>query len=285
MEVKSTSPHKRLLLIIQQILLLPHLATAGETEDFKVTQHPPAVNISEGDPVTMTCSWNTSQGESVRVDWLKDNISIFTKNGKGEYRPDKREYIIEGNYSNLIIPNTVLNDSGLYHCEVFVEIPPPVRRASGEGSLLLVFDKANEAQAKTDMIIWLLAAISPTMLIVIIAVCCCLRKAKNRRQNGIISNLRRSFRLHAKSVELTEIQGKMSQTKASSVYENSSVIKKEAREQKKKRSSWFYVNSTELSLASQKIEDKSDNIYKNISDAQQGKHQSMNKVIEEKSPS
>ncbi|XP_038649279.1 uncharacterized protein LOC119963925 isoform X2 [Scyliorhinus canicula] len=234
MEIRSTSLCKGPLLIIQLILFLPHLASASQTEDINIIQLPQAINISEGESVTMTCLWNITHSESVRVGWLKDDMNIFTKIDKGKYKSDGREYIIEEKYSTLSITNTVQNDSGLYHCEVLVEIPPPVRRASGEGTLLNVF-----VAQTNNLIFWLLAAISPTMLIVIVVGCCCVRKMKNRRRNGNISNLRRRARL--------------------------------------------YINSAELSVSHQKIEDKSANIYKLRT--QQKKHQSMNKVIEENFPS
>ncbi|XP_038649278.1 uncharacterized protein LOC119963925 isoform X1 [Scyliorhinus canicula] len=278
MEIRSTSLCKGPLLIIQLILFLPHLASASQTEDINIIQLPQAINISEGESVTMTCLWNITHSESVRVGWLKDDMNIFTKIDKGKYKSDGREYIIEEKYSTLSITNTVQNDSGLYHCEVLVEIPPPVRRASGEGTLLNVF-----VAQTNNLIFWLLAAISPTMLIVIVVGCCCVRKMKNRRRNGNISNLRRSFRSHAISAELTEKRGKISQTKASSVYENSSIIQKEALKQKIEKRARLYINSAELSVSHQKIEDKSANIYKLRT--QQKKHQSMNKVIEENFPS
>ncbi|XP_060678526.1 uncharacterized protein LOC132805451 [Hemiscyllium ocellatum] len=235
MDVTSASLCKRLLFIIQHILLLPLLTTADGVENLTIRQIPKAINISEGDTATLKCSWTINQSESVRVDWLQNSDTIFTKPAKGQYKFDRREYIIEENFSMLIISKAVLNDSGLYHCKVFVEIPAPIRRASGEGTLLIVF----ASQVKNYLIIWLLASISPIMLIVIVVACCCFRKVKNRRQNGNLSNLRRSSQL--------------------------------------------YVNNIELSQACQKMEAKSANIYKNALNVQQKKHQSANKVIEEKS--
>ncbi|XP_051889760.1 uncharacterized protein LOC127580395 [Pristis pectinata] len=210
----------------------------------------------------MACSWNTSQIESVRVNWLKDSINIFT-NIAGKHRDERAEYIVEMNYSSLTILNASLNDSALYLCEVFVEIPPPVRRARGKGTMLKVFERElrdmdlaspEGIATKTNLITWILIAISPIILIVFIALCYCFWKVKCSQRND-------NF-----------------------VYENSTVLKKAAK-QKKEKSSQCCVNNSELRLDCQKTKEKSDNIYNNISVAQWRKHQTMNKMTKEDSPS
>ncbi|XP_048400047.2 uncharacterized protein LOC125458658 [Stegostoma tigrinum] len=234
MEKRNACLCKRLSFIIQHILLLPHLTTADGMGDLIIKQLPKSINVSEGDTVTLTCLWTVNQSESVRVDWLLDGNTIFTKPAKAEYKYDRRKFVIEENNSTLTISNTVGNDSGFYHCKVIVEIPAPIRQAVGEGTLLGVF----ASQVKNYLIIWLLASISPTILMVIVVAYCCFRRIKNRRQNENIPNLRKSTAL--------------------------------------------YVNTTELSCSRQNIEAKSVNIYKNVSNVQQTKHRSTNKLIEEK---
>lgn len=88
----------------------------------------------------MMCSWTNSHVESVRVNWLKERIGIFT-NTSGEYIEGRRKYVVGTNYSSLTIHNARLNDSAMYYCEVLVEIPPPVRRRGGQGTMIHVYGK------------------------------------------------------------------------------------------------------------------------------------------------
>ncbi|XP_069779858.1 uncharacterized protein [Narcine bancroftii] len=250
MELSCTCRYSKLLLVIQHMLLLSHVATADEKMGLNVSQHPPEVNVTEGGRAKMMCSWNINEIESVRVNWLKDNVNIFT-NVKGEHRYERKVYIMERNYSTFTILGASLNDSALYHCEVFVEIPPPVVRARGEGTMLKVF--VVDAQGNT--MTWILVAISPIILVMIVVLCYYFWKVKCPQSND---NL---------------------------VYENTSRIKKEAGKQKTEKRSQYYVDSSELWHEGWKSRDKPENIYKNISVAQCRKLQTMDKVLKKDSPS
>ncbi|XP_072112717.1 uncharacterized protein [Mobula birostris] len=196
----------------------------------------------------MMCSWDSNQIESVRVNWLKDNINIFS-NKTGKYQYGRTKYIVEMNSSSLTILSVSQNDSAIYHCEVFVEIPS-FRRARGEGTILNVIDIATE----TDFITWILVAVSPIILIVFIVLFYCFWRAKCSQRNDRY------------------------------VYENSTAKKREAIKEEDKRSQ-LYVNSSELRHNCQKTKDKSENIYKNISVAQWRKHQTMNRMPKKDLPS
>ncbi|XP_072897938.1 uncharacterized protein [Hemitrygon akajei] len=249
MEVRSSRLYSKLLPLIQHMLLLSCMAIAGGTVDLKIIQHPPEANVSVGNQVVMMCSWNSSQIESVRVNWLKDGINIFS-NKTGNYQDGRTKYTVEVNSSSLTIQSVSQNDSAFYLCEVFVEIPS-VRKASGEGTILRVID----IPTKSDLVTWILVAISPIILIVFISLCYCFWRMKCSQRNDRY------------------------------VYENSTAKKREAVKEKEDKRSQFYVNSTELRHNCQKTKDKPDNIYNNISVAQWRKHQTMKGMPKKALPS
>ncbi|XP_018590902.1 transmembrane and immunoglobulin domain-containing protein 2-like isoform X1 [Scleropages formosus] len=119
-------PLDRLLLSLPLSLL----CIAGSGEALDLIQSPVTLTAMEGEQVRIQCCWQDDCSfERVRVKWTKSNISLgdnvlgfdnqSTAQNAGKcYRTDA-----SGNCSKITLSNVTTNDSGLYVCEVTVEIP------------------------------------------------------------------------------------------------------------------------------------------------------------------
>ncbi|XP_072439777.1 uncharacterized protein [Chiloscyllium punctatum] len=108
-----------------------------------VSQLPPEINACEGDSINMECSCEDDvQMESIRVDWTKDSKSILnatSSNGSvNQAYVDRLSYSVEKAKSKLTIKSITRDDAGLYRCNMVIEIPAPVRKGNGSGTILTV---------------------------------------------------------------------------------------------------------------------------------------------------
>ncbi|XP_048397635.1 uncharacterized protein LOC125457469 [Stegostoma tigrinum] len=112
-------------------------------DGIKVSQTPPEINISEGSSINMECSCEEDvQVESIRVDWNKDSESILnatSSNGSvNQAYINRLSYTVEKTKSTVTIKSITRDDAGLYQCQMLIEIPPPVRKGNGNGTILTV---------------------------------------------------------------------------------------------------------------------------------------------------
>ncbi|XP_051866221.1 uncharacterized protein LOC127567396 [Pristis pectinata] len=127
--------------LIQALYCVQVLAqvTAVVMEEIKVFQTPPEIKAFEGDTINMQCSCEQDETiESIRVDWTKDSKSLLQVTTMNPAHINRSFSSINETTAELTIENIVRHDSGMYFCEMFVEIPPPVQRGLGSGTKLTV---------------------------------------------------------------------------------------------------------------------------------------------------
>ncbi|XP_048459678.1 uncharacterized protein LOC125484535 [Rhincodon typus] len=133
---------------LQLILTLQYTQVLLQTTEaipdrIKVSQTPPEINVSEGNSINMECSCEEDvQVESIRADWTKDSESILnatSSNGSvNQAYINRLSYSVENTKSKVTIKSITRDDAGLYRCNMLIEIPPPVRRGYGNGTILTV---------------------------------------------------------------------------------------------------------------------------------------------------
>ncbi|XP_078066429.1 uncharacterized protein LOC144492308 [Mustelus asterias] len=130
----------QLILTLQCTHMLLQI-TEGESERIEVSQSPPEIKAPEGKTINMECACEEAlQMDSIRFDWTKDSKPILnsTSSTKTKVYDNRLSYTISKAKAKLEIKSITQDDAGLYRCEVFIEIPPPVRKGSGNGTQLIV---------------------------------------------------------------------------------------------------------------------------------------------------
>uniref|UniRef100_UPI00398E4029 uncharacterized protein n=1 Tax=Pristiophorus japonicus TaxID=55135 RepID=UPI00398E4029 len=125
------------------------------TDRMEVSQSPPEIEAFEGDSINMQCSYEEDQMiESIQVEWTKDSVPVLnatiTSAATNPAYINRLSHAMNKTNSKLTIENIIQDDAGLYRCNVFVEIPAPVRRGLGNGTKLSVQSKLN-FQALVDI--------------------------------------------------------------------------------------------------------------------------------------
>ncbi|XP_067871952.1 cytotoxic T-lymphocyte protein 4-like isoform X2 [Heterodontus francisci] len=155
------------------------LSIAGNDVILTVIQSPTDVSAMEGDTVTMTC-WINNSSKDRRIEWIKilpeQKTIVLTCKGNttrfGSNYTKRTKHFLNDTVSTLSISHINLNDTGVYLCEVLIEIPPPVYRKSGNGTNLQVQVVSKEIAASsndsaTDSTRWILiSCVSSIALIV-----------------------------------------------------------------------------------------------------------------------
>ncbi|XP_041040922.1 cytotoxic T-lymphocyte protein 4-like isoform X2 [Carcharodon carcharias] len=151
----------QLILVLQCTHML--LQVTEEPDRIEVSQCPSEIEVVEGTSINMECFYEEERHmEGIRVDWSKDSKWIVnTTNSDVIVNPvfDNRLFCtINKTKAKLTIKNIAQEDAGLYICKIYIEIPPPVQRGSGNGTKLIVRGKVL-TQASVDRSWYLLAAL------------------------------------------------------------------------------------------------------------------------------
>uniref|UniRef100_A0A8C5PZ40 Natural cytotoxicity triggering receptor 3 n=1 Tax=Leptobrachium leishanense TaxID=445787 RepID=A0A8C5PZ40_9ANUR len=84
------------------------------------------VNASEGDSVTLECSYNINSSNSATIGWYKwyrhlvngEQISNTTGNFKGRVSITNSSEFLEKSSASIVLHNVLISDTGIYICEV-----------------------------------------------------------------------------------------------------------------------------------------------------------------------
>ncbi|XP_039607699.1 uncharacterized protein LOC120527860 isoform X4 [Polypterus senegalus] len=130
------------LLALVNLAIFP-LIFKGGVSLLPVELKPTQVTVDEGTSVKMICSWNVTQDiRRLSVTWNNINNSwsflhMYNQTNKHKTEGNK-EGTISGTNAIIDIINTTMNDSGLYQCEVRIEIPAPLLKGKSNLIELLV---------------------------------------------------------------------------------------------------------------------------------------------------
>ncbi|XP_059821231.1 cytotoxic T-lymphocyte protein 4-like [Hypanus sabinus] len=148
------------------------------TENIKVFQTPPEIKAFEGDTINMQCSCEQDKTiESIRVDWTKDSMPLIGVTTIASARVNRSYSSINETTAKLTIENIIRNDSGMYLCEMSVEIPAPVRKGQGNGTKLTVQEYHNYRHE--------LAALA--LLVILGLAILCYKQQRRRKRNAGLS--------------------------------------------------------------------------------------------------
>ncbi|XP_074058287.1 transmembrane and immunoglobulin domain-containing protein 2 [Macrotis lagotis] len=138
---------------LMNLFLLMLLGGLPEGINFMVQQEPQVQEVTSGSKVNLTCYVNWNEREQFRVEWKKDNKSLYqsapiswnsskvTQWSRGSLDWEPENTII------LQLDDVNVNDSGHYVCVVTVEIPE-YKKAEGNGTHLIVSDSFKDNRIK-----------------------------------------------------------------------------------------------------------------------------------------
>ncbi|XP_032888190.1 uncharacterized protein LOC116980246 [Amblyraja radiata] len=122
--------------------------TAVKSKTVAVSQTPAEMEVLVGDVARINCSYSSGDGDQMRIEWTRNSSARpLCYRMENKHSSGSRQFCTSGfnvtldlsaNSSSLIIYNVRLNDSGVYFCQLSVEIPPPTLTAKGEGTRLTV---------------------------------------------------------------------------------------------------------------------------------------------------
>ncbi|XP_078088172.1 immunoglobulin lambda-1 light chain-like [Mustelus asterias] len=110
---------------------------------------PSAIRALKGQTVIINCLYSNKNGEQLRIKWGKKNSAqalcdyTYNKNDAKYTVWHCKEHAnitvdLSTNSSSLTIHDLHLEDSSVYFCQLFIEIPPPALMAYGNGTRLTV---------------------------------------------------------------------------------------------------------------------------------------------------
>ncbi|XP_039607696.1 uncharacterized protein LOC120527860 isoform X2 [Polypterus senegalus] len=184
------------LLALVNLAIFP-LIFKGGVSLLPVELKPTQVTVDEGTSVKMICSWNVTQDiRRLSVTWNNINNSwsflhMYNQTNKHKTEGNK-EGTISGTNAIIDIINTTMNDSGLYQCEVRIEIPAPLLKGKSNLIELLVqkrFQTNSDLSVVTVSIITISAGL--VVVFIVVAVCRWLRNYTSfKGENPIYENQR-----------------------------------------------------------------------------------------------
>ncbi|XP_019409028.1 PREDICTED: transmembrane and immunoglobulin domain-containing protein 2-like [Crocodylus porosus] len=131
-------------MIILKVFLLTVFSDCLVTDidTLKVSQTPTKIIASAGQSVEVTCTWeNHDRVERYRVTWEKQNLS-----SEGPSTEKLKEEVcntsstVHTNKAMLELKPVNVNNTGIYFCEINVEIPY-LKRGKGNGTTLIVAEE------------------------------------------------------------------------------------------------------------------------------------------------
>ncbi|XP_078535122.1 uncharacterized protein LOC144821831 [Lissotriton helveticus] len=155
------------------LLCILFFSSSGRGKKIDIIQTPEVVNASVGSSVTLTCSWEISEGvEKIRVQWLKRTLSdsspldsnrkeselsldLFNLTGNMEKCTDPSGLVLmmtsykcdnKTCQTMLHLSSLKMGDTGFYWCKITVELPPPFVKHTGKGTSLTVKEIENDEQ-------------------------------------------------------------------------------------------------------------------------------------------
>ncbi|NP_001279065.1 uncharacterized LOC103181322 precursor [Callorhinchus milii] len=170
------------ILMLHHIHLLIPIA-AETTFRNNISQSPAEIEAVEGDSVTMTCSYKRDQKfESIRVEWTKESQLVLTgtSSNLSLKSTDRFSQVIRESGAILTIKNINLNDTGLYLCNVIVEIPI-LLKVNGNGTKLTVQERKEKNWS-------LVGCVVLVVVIPIIAVLYYKRRWKKHPETQVVSD-------------------------------------------------------------------------------------------------
>ncbi|KAG9274733.1 hypothetical protein AMEX_G11779 [Astyanax mexicanus] len=120
---------KPLSLLVCGLFISSLCSSSDSSLDVSVTQTPSNLTVEEGQSVDISCCWNKII-PNIKVRWIKPN----------QINKDLPTEIINTNCSVVSIRNACNNDTGLYICEVLLDIPVLVT-VKGKGTTVRLVEK------------------------------------------------------------------------------------------------------------------------------------------------
>ncbi|KAM5191450.1 transmembrane and immunoglobulin domain-containing protein 2 [Mantella aurantiaca] len=172
--------------------------------DLIVTQDPKELNLTTGDSVTMTCSWNITDARRIRVEWKKnqklqtwdengtllltglwtspDNLTTFTL-----LNQNRSSYRITKDTAVVTLESITEEDEGLYVCKVVFEIPE-LKYGQGNGTKLRVTNGSSPRHG-----LWAIICVFPVAILVGWFIC---RRKKRPKKRILQKTEQESMELH-----------------------------------------------------------------------------------------
>uniref|UniRef100_UPI00398F8999 uncharacterized protein n=1 Tax=Pristiophorus japonicus TaxID=55135 RepID=UPI00398F8999 len=173
-------------------------------EILMVRQSPPHLSATEGDSVTMTC-WINSSSADLRIEWSKvlqeEKLLVLTSKGNNTMASlnytERTQHFFNDTVSSLTISHISMNDTGRYLCEVFIEIPPPVCRKSGNGTnlqvqVVLIENATSLNDSTADSTRWILISsiLSIALVVAIITFFVARRLIQSKNEEPVYVNVK-----------------------------------------------------------------------------------------------
>lgn len=127
-----------------------------------VTQVPNEIHIRKGESVTLTCRWNITDAERIRVEWRKRHkLHLWDDNGTQlsncvwthpnntttytQMNQNRSSCAITNDTAMMTLESITEEDEGLYVCKMVSEIPTLI---SGQGNGTLLHNYNNKSEGK-----------------------------------------------------------------------------------------------------------------------------------------
>ncbi|XP_041124223.1 uncharacterized protein LOC121325573 [Polyodon spathula] len=250
--------------------------------DINVTQSPSEISIDRGSSALLTCQWNSScEVQRIRISWFKDRKKI-----NSTIQTTKNISSLHRGKTYFKIHNTGVNETGVYWCNVIVEIPLPMQNGTGPGTTLKFNANKTNEDWKSAWTVPIAAALAGAAILVILFTGYrCLRRTcwhggsdipvyvnnkvppkslkdhstKTAEEIKTASDFSSNKDFQVNPTELVETRNKMKKQKAHFFHGNAQLKRKTEGQFKKKRSLHIYINSRELKKHCKQTTDASDN--------------------------